>query len=151
MAQVPNGRTDHTTLSYAEALMKKRCESFETTPAFFFTGTVVQSNDGRKSCRVMFAALTGEKSPRKSPGSGRQSKTRHGCLIDDRKFRVETALLPTAASRWASDYVCSSKRPTYTWSGGRNMTRKRGRATYAPWVASKGIGRATQWKQGNRA
>ena len=59
--------TYHTTLSYAKALKKPRCESIETTirkRRLFFAGAVARQNAGRSPSRVMFAMMTGGEDPR---------------------------------------------------------------------------------------
>jgi hypothetical protein len=77
-------RTDHTTLSYAKALKKTRCESIETTirkRRLFFAGAVARQNEGRLPRRVMLGKLTGGEGRR--PGG--QPKSWHRCLHDDLK------------------------------------------------------------------
>ena len=75
-------RPDYTTLSYAKALKKTRCESIETTirkRRLFFAGAVARQNEGRLPHRVMFGTMAGGENPR--PGG--QSKTWQRCLVDD--------------------------------------------------------------------
>ena len=76
--------TGYTTLSYAKALKKTRCETIETTihkRRLFFAGAVTRQNEGRLPRRVILGKMTGGEGWR----PGEQPKSWHRCLLDDLK------------------------------------------------------------------
>ena len=98
-------------MSYAKALKKAQCESFEMTirkRRLLFAGGVQRTHKERLTRRVMFGTMAGGE----NPGPGRPEKNWAQCLVDDLRvfrasegctesvplvFGVETVLWPTAA------------------------------------------------------
>ena len=80
-------RADYTTLSFAKALKKTRCESIQTTirkRRLFIAGAVARQTKGRVPRPVMFATMTGGEGRR--PGG--QPKNWHRCLLIVENLRV---------------------------------------------------------------
>ena len=70
---------DHTTLSYAKAPKRTRCESIETATGkrrLFFAGAVARQSKERLPSPVMFGTIAGGENPR--PGG--QFETWHRCV-----------------------------------------------------------------------
>ena len=98
-------------MSYAKALEKAQCGSFEGTICkrrLLIAGGVQRTHNERQTRRVMLETIAGGE----NPGQGRAEKNWAQCLVDDLRvfrvtegstesvvlvFGVETVLWPTAA------------------------------------------------------
>ena len=129
--------TDYTTLSYAKALKKTRCESIETTirkRRLFVAGGVARQKVGRLPRRVMLRKMTvGE-----GRGPGGQPKSWYRCLLDDLEavdatkgsteqsklvFRVEAEVWTVAAKKADKWYRPVLEVQNASWISG--MTTRR--------------------------